>query len=239
MATISEEKEQLTKLRIQAERRLKAIRRYRSGALLVTVLSSFAGLACWLLGTATNYIEISLGLAAMFLFISLTRDTSETRAEIASLEGRENTLEALESLSSVLKEDAAYIEQIGQAALSNINAYFQIVMRKYRQGAMLTHSATALSFLLVLVAIAFAYHGEKQIQIAELSGGAGLLTQFLTGVFFVMNKTDSDHLDKYQGKLERLTDIALMFGLIDKVGDPANADKIRADVAQRIVVARF
>ena len=240
MPTISEEKVSLLAMRASAERRMATIRRQRIGSLAVSAVAAFATALAWVADVDAQTFVVPLAALGLFSFaVSLTRDTSDVKAEIAALEGRLNTLEALESLKPGLKKGGNLVEQVGQAALSNVTAYFEIVMRKYRQGTMLTHSAVAISFLLVAAAVGMMFKTGTPSAAALITAGAGILTQVLTGIFFVLNKNDSEHLDKYQDKLERLTDIALMFGLVETIEDEAKADAMRLGIINRIATSRF
>lgn len=173
-------------------------------------------------------------LIAGSLILVEQRVESELQQDLAVLTTRLRLLGPIATDGAKEQDNAgAYFDRLVDINLTNLSAYYGLVKLHANNGFLLATGAGAIGFTLLLVGLMVGYFGDPATtrDITYLAAGAGLLTEFISAVFFyIYNKTVSQ-LKDYHDSLLAVQNVLLSLKL---VGDTEDAKQKATMVGQML-----
>lgn len=169
------------------------------------VMAFFRGI----LGIITPVAVLAAGIMLLVLAVVLTLK-SERKAEEAR---REEVRAQLSPDSSTSK----YFNRLVDINLENLSAYY-ITVKSHANKSFLTSLFVGLAgFILIGVGVALSFDTKtSNLTTAILSGGSGVLTEFISAVFFYLYNQTVRQMKGYHDSLLNVQNILLSFKLVDE-----------------------
>ena len=178
--------------------------------------------------------SIALGqLGAFDAFSSIVKVFAETANK--AQEEKKNYSENLEKAEgdNIFK----YILLINVAALEGYVAQTRI---QAEQSFRLTKIVALIGFVMLGVGIVLAIYlstlGRSTLEAAYLAAIAGVLTEFISGVFFYLYNRTLQQINRFHDKLVAMQQTSMAYLATGLVSDRGTGDKARLDLAKRTIV---
>ena len=128
---------------------------------------------------------------------------------------------------------SVYFDRLVDINLTNLSAYYGLVKIHASNGFLLATSAGAVGFALLIFGLLLGYFGDPTTtrDISYLAAASGVLTEFISGVFFYLYSKTVTQLKEYHDSLLAVQNILLSFKL---VGDTENPEQKAAMVSQMV-----
>lgn len=236
MRDIEVEESEITQEIIRLNNALKRKRHTRLGFVYASALGFLLALICLLTPPILSLWHISFGdpskviigfvaIGAISLVFSLFFDVSSERARKSQLETRLNALDAIKGID----QSSVYFREIGQTAISMLDEFFELIGGQYKQSSSIMNISVIVSFVMILggcvVSILFADSGKEQTYISLLSSVVGIITLFISNVFFRLHRKDSSDLSSYKDSAHKLVNLVLLLNIVARLN---GADKEHA-----------
>ena len=225
---------------------IQALRKYVQLRLWITVLSAiFLLLALYIWAFAMtifppeiaymvrNVARFAASLLGLALYLSLISFTSfqirgggHIRVELESL--REERHKIQERLAEKPKPDV--LDTI-QLSLNQLTEYYAINKSQARNSFSFSVFAVIVGLATLIGGIWFFYLTEKQnIQLATISGIAGVLIQFIGGAYFYLYRRSLDQLNYFFNQLVKMQDTMLSIRLCEQIAPEEKKNELREKV---------
>lgn len=156
--------------------------------------------------------------ALLFIFFGIY-SLSEIRAIKHRFEQNENKINLLLGFSES-EEPVDYINKLIELNVTRLEDYYDEVKRHSFLSFSFSITVGVVGFLLILTGIMLGYFGQgEKMNIAYLSGLAGVITEFISGVFFYLYNRTVKQLKTYHNDLIDLQNTLLSFKLVEQVKD--------------------
>jgi len=157
----------------------------------------------------------------------------ESAADRASTEKRTYT----EKLESATGGDVfKYVLLINVSALEGFVAQTRL---QAQQSFNLSRTMATVGFVLLSIAVAssiyLTYYGSKNLDAAYLAALAGLLTEFVSGVFFYLYNRALQQINLFHEKLISMQQTSLSFLAASLVVDDSSRDRIQTELAASLL----
>ncbi|EFL49831.1 hypothetical protein DesfrDRAFT_3467 [Solidesulfovibrio fructosivorans JJ]] len=170
----------------------------------------------------TDLIRVSVQL--------LKQTTERSRVE------RENYAAKLEAASG--NDIFKYVLLTNISALDGYIAQTRI---QAAQSFRLCQIVAVLGFMLILFGIGlgvyFSMVMNGQVDIAYLSAGAGLLTEFISGIFFYMYNKSLKQINRFHDKLVVMQQASIAFLACSLIDDPSKQDDTKIELSKGLLNA--
>jgi hypothetical protein len=144
-----------------------------------------------------------------------------TRNEIKSIEEKIDTLTGFKSKH----ESIEYINELVEINVSRLDEYYNEVKRHTVYSFSVALIVGIVGFLLIFIGIIIGYMNDN-ISLAAISGASGIITEFISGVFFYLYNKTVKQLKMYHDNLIQLQNILLSLQLIERIKDPGETYKV-------------
>lgn len=157
------------------------------------------------------------------------------RAQKADAEKRQY----IAKLEEATGEDVfKYLLLMNTAALEDYVAQTRL---QAQQSFRLSSAISVIGFLLLGVGIALGFYlgtTGKDLDSAYLASAAGVLTEFISGVFFYLFNKTLQQLNRFHDKLITSQHISLSFMATSQLSEAAKRDAQKAELAKLLMVGR-
>jgi hypothetical protein len=158
------------------------------------------------LGSAFALPTLGILLGLYYWSRSRERYLSEQRAKIASAD------EKAEKESE--KARPAWI-----AAQIRLEAYFDRNLQQVNQVFFVSIGVMIVGFIFVAAAIALTLHDSSTIPVAKVTGGVGLVTEFIGATFMVIYRSTMTQANKFMNILERINTVGMSVQVLDSMSE--------------------
>jgi uncharacterized membrane protein len=129
-----------------------------------------------------------------------------------------------------------YINKLIELNVTRLEEYYDEVKRHSFLSFSFSLIVGVVGFLLILTGIVLGYfgHGEK-MNIAYLSGISGIITEFISGVFFYLYNRTVKQLKTYHNDLIDLQNTLLSFKLVEQVKEGPEKVKLMSNLIDYLI----
>jgi hypothetical protein len=192
--------------------------------ILLAVISAFKfRIALYLVVFATTGVIISIG--AMVGALSIEKRKEATRKN---------------RLSSVLADASSnYFEKFTNINVENLSAYYYTVKNHANKSFFASLGAGLVGFVLIAIGIYFTVNGAQHApSVAILSGVSGVVTEFISAVFFYLYSQTVRQMKEYHDSLLAVQNVLLSFKLVGDTSDPSDKARMIGVMLQYLVGSR-
>ena len=224
-----EEAQSRIETRLQTEHR-RALPMYVIAGLMALVGLVLVALQQQIIAKQAIVGVVLLAYGAIFLFgwwAYVSSRIASLRAERDGLAARKRILSRLlPSSTDAAQAEPSYFDRLVGINVENLAAYYTLVKVHTDKSFVVATGAAVVGFALIATGLAFGYLGsDPSSHMAYVSAGAGVLTEFIAGVFFYLYNRTVRQLKEYHDSLLAVQNILLSFKL---VGDlQASEEKTR------------
>ena len=221
-----EEAQSRIETRLRTEHR-RALPMYLIAALMALAGLALVGLPQQIVAKQTIVGVVLLAYGAIFLFgwwAYVSSRIASLRAERDGLAARKRILSRLmPSSPDPSQAEPSYFDRLVGINVENLAAYYTLVKVHTDKSFVVATAAGVVGFALVATGLAFGYlAADSSPHMAYVSSGAGVLTEFIAGVFFYLYNRTVRQLKEYHDSLLAVQNILLSFKL---VGDLQASDE--------------
>lgn len=113
----------------------------------------------------------------------------------------------------------SYFDKLVAINLENLGSYYNLVKVHTDNSFYLNICAGSIGFILIIVGILIGLFREDRAIVSYVAFGSGIITEFITGVFFFLYTRSIRELKSYHDSLLKVQNILLSFKLIGDVTD--------------------
>ena len=160
----------------------------------------------------TTWIKVFVWIIGVFfLLATIGSDVEKWRAEIESLEYAEKSYEGFRGI----RGEATYFDSLVQINVTNLGEYYSLVKIHTNQSFKTCIFAGCIGFLLVVLGVAIGFFKQDLKDVSYLAAGTGIITEFISGVFFYLYNKTVRQLKEYHDSLLEIQNVLMSFKLID------------------------
>lgn len=165
------------------------------------------------------WLLIFFWLLALLLVFMGVYSIAEVFSIKHKIEQNESKINLLMGFSET-EEPIDYINKLIELNVTRLEDYYDEVKRHSFLSFSFSISVGVVGFMLIITGILLGYfgHGEK-MNIAYLSGLSGIITEFISGVFFYLYNRTVKQLKTYHNDLIDLQNTLLSFKLVEQIED--------------------
>jgi hypothetical protein len=185
-----------------------------------------------------------IGLATTAYFLLAAAYVAIVRqSRLASLKQELDVLRAkrriLERGAAATSEGAppSYFDRLVDINVTNLEAYYGLVKVHTNNSFLVAISAGCIGFVLIMTGLIVGFINLKNAQtISYMSAGSGIVTEFISGVFFYLYNRTVRQLKEYHDSLIRVQNILLSFKIVGDTKDE-NRKNILMELMMRCLIA--
>ena len=190
---------------------------------LIAFLMAITGLLLLFLPKNTFWKQSVVGvvlLAYGTLFfgwaVYVSSRIASLRAERETISSRKRILQRLlPSSQDPSQAEPSYFDRLVGINVDNLAAYYALVKLHTDKSFVVATAAGVVGFALVITGLILGYfRGDDAPDIAYMSAGAGVVTEFIAGVFFYLYNRTVRQLKEYHDSLLAVQNILLSFKLV-------------------------
>ena len=193
---------------------------------LIAFLMAITGLLLLFLPKNTVWKQSIVGVVllaygALFfgwaVYVSLR--IASLRAERETISSRKRILQRLlPSSQDPSQAEPSYFDRLVGINVDNLAAYYALVKLHTDKSFVVATAAGVVGFALVITGLVLGYfRGDDAPDIAYMSAGAGVVTEFIAGVFFYLYNRTVRQLKEYHDSLLAVQNILLSFKLVGDI----------------------
>lgn len=223
--------------------------RFKVRILVTTAMAIFMVIFAYVLFTASNsslFREVSPGAlislvsAYAFFFVVFYSYMSQSRissmqAEIDLLKARKRILYQLEPAVGKSGElpPVSYFDSLVRINVENLAEYYNLVKVHTDNSFRVSIVVSVVGFIFILVGLAVGFFNTSSTQtISYISTGAGIVIEFIAGVFFYLYNRTVIRLKDYHDSLLAVQNILLSFKIVGDTRD----EKEKAKMVSQMIV---
>ncbi|AQR69711.1 hypothetical protein BZG29_16280 [Janthinobacterium sp. LM6] len=193
-------------------------------ALVATGLVIWKDLSGWAIGGAAvaDFVFITLLVGHMDGIYKIQGQIDRLNAEWTIL--RELPL-------SDAKDSSSYFQNLVTINVTNLKEYYFLVKQHTNGSFRAAIGAGIIGFLLILLGLLAGYLKSDLGTVTYIATGAGLITEFISGIFFFLYSKTVRQLKDYHDSLIDVQNVLLSLKLLESVDDPA----LRAPMITRML----
>lgn len=226
---------ELTIAQIEAELRTRARRTkyilFLAG--IPIVIGSLVGIYMRDMGEASLVGWTVAGYAFFFggvaLFIG-QRKTSALEQDLALLAAKKRILtpSRVTSSSEASSSPGSYFDRLVDINLTNLGAYYGLVKVHASNSFLIATIAGAVGFALVIFGVLLGLVGDpiKTKDVSYVASASGVITEFISGVFFYLYNKTVRQLKEYHDSLLAVQNVLLSFKLVGDTQDSSEKAKM-------------
>lgn len=157
-------------------------------------------------------------LGILMGFFAIRSSKSKLKEPLDLLIQKEKTAHLLHK-DNVRKSDS-YFDSLVKINVDNLAEYYSMVKLHTDKSFTVSISAGILGFVLIVIGLVSGFNtGNSDQIIAYISTGAGVVTEFIAGVFFYLYNRTVRQLKGYHDSLLAVQNILLSFKILDDIKD--------------------
>lgn len=155
-----------------------------------------------------------------------------SQQRVAELSTRQRIVRRLEPRAKGLEPGAppSYFDRLVQINLENLAAYYSLVKAQTDKSFHLSWIAGLIGFVLILAGLAAGFAGAVATEIGYISAGAGVITEFIAGIFFYLYNQTVRQLKGYHDRLLAVQNVLLSFKIVEGITDEAKKAELMGQV---------
>lgn len=131
-------------------------------------------------------------------------------------------------------EPLSYFDRLVNINITNLDAYYSMVKGHTNNSFIASISVGVIGFILIVTGLLIAFTDvNNATTIAYISSGSGIVTEFISGVFFYLYNKTTQQLKEYHDSLVEIQNILLSFKIIEDL----DIDDQKADIAKTMIEA--
>lgn len=130
-----------------------------------------------------------------------------------------------------------YFAGLAKANLDSLKGYYKLVKEQSDKSFKNASTVGILGFLLIVAGVIIGLvKGIEDVPIAYISSAAGVITEFISAVFFIIYNRSVTQLKDYHKNLVDLQNLLLAFQVVDDITDKAEKNKLIAKIIECLVI---
>jgi len=150
-------------------------------------------------------------IGVLLLLAVIGTDVEKTEAQIERLESAKRSYEGLLGIN----EEATYFDRLVQINVDNLSEYYSLVKIHTSQSFKTCIFAGGIGFFFIVLGVAIGYFNQNLKDISYLAAGAGIITEFISGIFFYLYSKTVRQLKQYHDALLDVQNVLMSFRLVD------------------------
>lgn len=195
-------------------------------------------------------VEIAITLVAgaiLAVFLKWTAEASDQKVFSAIL----GTEVLVKDVETAKKSEALYSEKMEEASGDEIFKYILLInvssMERYvaqtriqaEQSFVLCKRISLTGFIMIAFGIALGVYltvaTDNKMDVAYLSASAGIIAEFISGVFFFLYSRTLQQINRFQNRLAAMQQTAMSILLVGNVNDENKRDDTKAELSQALL----
>jgi Cyanobacterial TRADD-N associated 2-Transmembrane domain len=132
-----------------------------------------------------------------------------------------------------------YFDRLVNINVSNLEAYYTMVKVHTNNSFLASISAGCIGFLLIFTGLIVGFTGLQNSQsIAFISAGSGVITEFISGVFFYLYNRTTRQLKEYHDSLVDVQNILLSFKIVQDTSDNETRVAMTKSVIETLIASK-
>lgn len=212
--------------------KLRAERFAAYGLFAGAVVAAAVGVQLNVQGTS-GWFKAAAWTICVFLFlasIGFLATNSERRVELQKIQAQRQVYIQLTSPSG---GDEDYFRNLVTINVTNLREYYYLVKTHTNASFRTALGFGMVGFTLVGTGIALGY--EKETKIAMVASIAGVLTEFISSVFFYLYNRTVRQLKEYHDSLLDVQDVLLALKVLGSLQDPATKSEVVKSVVMYLM----
>jgi len=156
-------------------------------------------------------------------------------AFLASKSMRRAEISQTKDLERALGKGSNYFEKLANINVVNLSAYYRTVKSHANKSFLAALSVSLGGFLLIGAGIYLVVSGNDKGSVATISSAAGIITQFISAIFFYLYSQTVRQMKEYHDSLLKVQNILLSFKLVEDAKDPVDKAKMTAVMLEYLV----
>jgi hypothetical protein len=181
------------------------------------------------------YFFVAAAAFLRFFKCGMEKERLEEEAEI--LNAKKNILKKPVSEQQVIRATPAenvaetdiisptrytYFDKLVEINLTNLEAYYSMVKAHANNSFIVVIYSGILGFLLIITGLCYGFFWTTADKtITYIAAGSGVITEFISGIFFYIYNKTVGQLKDYHDSLLHVQNVLLSFKLIGDIADPA------------------
>lgn len=181
------------------------------------------------------WLLVILWILVLFLIFFGIYANFEATTSKKKIQQNESKIDLLLGFSET-EAPVDYINKLIELNVTRLEEYYDEVKRHSFLSFSFSLIVGVVGFLLIVTGIVLGYfgHGEK-MNIAYLSGISGIITEFISGVFFYLYNRTVKQLKTYHNDLIDLQNTLLSFKLVEQVKDGPEKVKLMSNLIDYLI----
>lgn len=209
---------------------LAAVGAFFAARLLVSEGSQLHRYA-WLLSLSTFLLFL---LLAGFVYYFLGYTLSVLHRKVDVLQEEKDFETTMASVPAGVS--AEYLSLLVGINLKYLTAYYNQVQLHCDKSFMVSITAGVIGFLMVIVGIAYGLANDQSVPvITYVSSAAGVITEFISAVFFYLYSKTVRQMKEYHDSLLDVQNILLSMGILEKIKSEDSKANLMSDMLRYIL----
>lgn len=198
-------------------------------------------LQAWLLRFRSYpVVAVALGISAAFVLFFLVRITlreTAVHADIELLQARQRIATALTAAPQLTEAAGSfsYFDSLVRINVDNLAEYYTLVKVHTNNSFRASLLAGLIGFGLILIGVIAGFGGESAATPAKLAAFSGVITEFISGVFFYLYNRTVRQLKEYHDSLLAVQNILLALKLVNDTSDATAKRDITAQMCRSLL----
>jgi hypothetical protein len=171
-------------------------------------------------GNSAAFIQIILGIIAFLtavVWLSGLVATNTTNTELEALNRRKTNVLQLAGIQSASGKPS-YFDQLVKINVDNLGDYYTLVKEQTNKSFYAALIVGLLGFALVLAGLAMGFvNYQNTPPVTYIASGAGVVTEFIAGVFFYLYNKTVQQLKGYHDSLLNVQNVLLSFKIVEDI----------------------
>lgn len=204
---------------------------------------NFGDLKGWILKISSSTpFAIILGLTAVAMVAYMARSTlldSSLLAEIELLEAKKriaNRLPIVRQPSTDEEKPPSYFDSLVKINVENLAEYYNLVKVHTNNSFRASLLAGVIGFGLILIGVIAGFGGAETATPAKLAAVSGVVTEFISGVFFYLYNRTVRQLKEYHDSLLDVQNVLLSLKLVNETEDAVAKREMTARMCEFLMV---
>lgn len=164
-------------------------------------------------------------IAIFFLLAIIGSDVERLNHE---LDGLEDSRKIYESFLGI-NDETKYFHKLVQININNLREYYSLIKIHTAQSFRTSLFVGILGFTLIIAGVAIGFFRNDLKDISYLTGSVGVLTEFISGVFFYLYNKTVRELKGYHDSLLEVQNVLMSFKLVEDLqSQETKAEMIKA-----------
>ncbi len=162
-------------------------------------------------------------VGGLYLVILIQNRIGSMRTELEVLKARQRILNQFKSdapLSADKQGGATYFDSLVRINVDNLAEYYALVKAHTDKSFLVSIAVGSAGFAMIIAGLIFGFIDNKNAQaISYIASGAGIMTEFIAGVFFYLYNRTVRQMKGYHDSLLTVQNVLLSFKIVGDTKD--------------------